>query len=226
VKLLDLYCGAGGCSRGYALAGFDVTGVDLHPQPHYPGRFVQMDALEYVVCYGHEYDAIHASPPCKHETIMMAIRVDVNEQRQKHPELITPTRKAVQALGKPYVIENVRRAVLIDPIMLCGTMFGLPLIRHRFFESNVMLFAPAHRKHEGSVQDGDYVGVYGTGGAMMRDDGQGRRKGSRHVADWRLAMGIDWMTKAEITQAIPPEYTRYIGLQLLRVCEQKVEALP
>lgn len=224
-KLLDLFCGAGGCSgpkdgsAGYSRY-FDCTGVDIANQPRYPHRFVRADALEYLEKHHHEFDFFAASPPCKKFTMMMTIRTDTDEQRAKHLDLIAPTRELLKVIGKPYIIENTVPSILNNPVMLCGTMFGLGVLRHRYFESNVCLAVPEHPPHHGSVQDGTYCGVYGTGGAMMRDDGQGRRMGSRKVADWRAAMGIDWMTKAEITQAIPPAFTSWLGIQLMEAKQQ------
>lgn len=225
MKLLDLFCGAGGSAKGYQLAGFDVTGVDIIHQPRCAADvFIQADALEYLAVHGHEYDYIHASPPCKKYTQMTAIRIDASEVRASYPEMITPTRELLKQIGKPYVIENVPAAakLLIKPIMLCGSMFGLRVIRHRFFESSMELLPPSPCFHKGTVQDGFYCGVYGTGGAMMRDDGKGRRQGSRRVEDWRLAMGIDWMLKTELTQAIPPAFTEWIGQQLVTPIQMKM----
>jgi DNA (cytosine-5)-methyltransferase 1 len=131
VKLLDTYCGAGGCAVGYHRAGFEVVGVDINPQPRFPFEFHQGDAIEYIREHGHEFDVIHASPPCQRFSEATPM-----ERRDKHPDLIAPTREAMQATGKPYVIENVEnaRAELANPVKLCGTMFGLPIWRHRYFE--------------------------------------------------------------------------------------------
>jgi DNA (cytosine-5)-methyltransferase 1 len=212
-RLLDLFCGAGGCAAGYHRAGFDVVGVDNRPQPHYPFPFVQADALEYVAAHGTEFDAIHASPPCQ-------AYVQRNKRlATRHPRLIEPTRKALMALGKPFVIENVEGAPLFFPVTLCGTLFGLPLRRHRLFESSFLLLAPDCR-HWGTVANGDFAAVYECGGYGKR---RGRvngvrvrdRRPPREAPSWESAMGIGWMTGKELTQAIPPAYTEYVGLQLL-----------
>ena len=148
MKLLDLYCGAGGAGYGYRLAGFHVTGIDHRPQPRYAGDiFLQADALEYLTEHGQEYDCIHASPPCQPYSALKHFA------RPGHPALIESTRIALQAIEKPYVIENVVGAPLRWPLMLCGTMFGLSTLggaqlrRHRLFESNLLLMSPGHCSH-------------------------------------------------------------------------------
>lgn len=119
LRLLDLFCGAGGAGEGYRRAGFEVVGVDIKPQPKNPHRFIQGDALEYLAEHGGEYDAIHASPPCQ-------AHCDLKHMwnAKDNPDLIGPTRELLQKIGRPYIIENVEGAPLISPIILCGTMFG------------------------------------------------------------------------------------------------------
>jgi len=204
-KLLDLFCGAGGAAKGSADAGFEVVGVDIVPQPHYPFTFVQDDALAYLVDYGREFDAIHASPPCQRWSTMTK---RWNRQAE-HPDYIEAVRywlRGLDPIGTPWVIENVVGAPLQNPIRLCGSMFDLPLRRHRLFESNVHLVQPLCR-HE---QQTRIIGVYGhPGGSSKRD---GIRFGS--TDDWRMAMETPWMTAKEMAEAIPPAYTRFIGQQL------------
>jgi DNA (cytosine-5)-methyltransferase 1 len=200
--LLDLFCKAGGASMGYHRAGFDVVGVDLDPQPNYPFPFIQGDALDYVAQYGYRYDAITASPPCQAHS-WSAARWD----SVKHwPDLIPQTRFMLMCTGKPYIIENVEQAPLRDPITLCGTQFGLKVFRHRKFESNITLHAPPKCSHKGKkigFTEDSYVTVAGHGG-----------NGSGRFDLWQKAMGIDWTSKNELTQAIPPAYTYWLGLQL------------
>jgi DNA (cytosine-5)-methyltransferase 1 len=205
-RLLDLFCGAGGCARGYADAGFEVTGVDIVPQPHYPYTFIQADALTYPL---DGFDVIHASPPCERFTMMLNHGIG---SRESHPDYIEVIRQRLQATGKPYIIENVPGAPVERMIMLCGAMFGLRVYRHRYFESNVLLFQPGHPRHLVKVahasripRDGEFWSAVGCFG--QKDDAQ-------------RAMGIDWMKTTgsrdtEIAQAIPPAYTRWIGEQLM-----------
>lgn len=224
--LLDLFSGAGGAARGYHDAGFEVVGVDVKPQPRYPYRFVQEDALAFLRANGASFDAVHASPPCQKFSAMRTM-----PDAKEHPDLVGPVREILQSLGRPYVIENVPGAPLLNPITLCGTMFGLgwedaELRRHRLFESNVLLLQPACR-HGDRATIGVYgghirnrkrartIGVYGEG---VRDS---RRKTDRGHSDFRkevgeIAMQISWMSIAELCQAIPPAYTKFIGEQLMQ----------
>lgn len=227
--LLDLFCGAGGASAGYARAGFDVVGVDLSPQPRYPFAFVQADALTFPL---DGYDAIHASPPCQAWSTM---RRGLWKDRD-HAELIAPIRELLTATGRPYVIENVEgaRRELVDPIRLCGTMFALgvgdsQLRRHRYFEvGGFTLWPPASCAHNraptvpvyGGGQDVDYhnpprrprtIGVWGSAGGTSTRDGLVQFG----TAARREAMDIGWMTGNELSEAIPPAYTEWIGRQLL-----------
>lgn len=201
-RLLDLFCCAGGAARGYQMAGYHVTGVDIKPQPRYGGDvFIQGDALEYLARHLFDFDAYHASPPCQAYTKCQRI------YNRQHPELIEETRRLLVATGKPYVIENVPGAPLIDPVTLVGSMFGLRTMRPRLFESNVPLpfvLAPPpaarHAQMGRPPREGEYVHVVGNFSG----------------ADYaRQAMGIGWMSKQELSQAIPPAYTEWIGRHIL-----------
>jgi DNA (cytosine-5)-methyltransferase 1 len=234
-RLVDLFCGAGGAAVGYHRAGFDVVGVDIRPQPRYPFEFHQADATA-VRLHPFEssaggwaeidaaqpgnvlapvdtkivgFDAIHASPPCQRYSHITRTRhrASVSE----HPDLVDRVRTMLAGVGVPWVIENVPGAPL-SGVLLCGSMFGIGVRRHRLFESSVGMLAPecAH------ARQGFAVPVYGHTGAGAnrgRERGYGR---TNTIEDWREAMGIDWMTVAEITEAIPPAFTEWIGAHLLR----------
>jgi DNA (cytosine-5)-methyltransferase 1 len=192
---------------GYHQAGFEVVGVDHMPQKRYPFEFIQEDALEYLAAHGYEYDVIHASPPCQ------AYSVTKSLHDNEHPDLVGPTRELLQAVSKPYVIENVPGAPLINPMQLCGSSFWLRVRKHRLFESTVFMLAP-QCQHDWQNADKIYT---------IRNHGKDRPSGVCYVFgngsgkgdDWASAMGIDWMTRRELAQAIPPAYTEYIGRQLL-----------
>jgi DNA (cytosine-5)-methyltransferase 1 len=200
-KLLDLFCKAGGAGMGYHRAGYNVTGVDIEPQPRYPFKFIQADAVEYLREHWQDYDAFHASPPCqKNSTMTKGLWKD---RLASHPEFIAPIRDILKLTGKPYVIENVPTAPLINPTILCGSMFGLGVRRHRLFEISFMVITPACNH----AAQSHVVAVYGhSGGSSKRD---GLKFGG--VDTWREAMRIDWMTGAELAEAIPPAYTEYIA---------------
>jgi DNA (cytosine-5)-methyltransferase 1 len=204
-KLLDLYCCAGGAGTGYHRAGFDVTGVDINPQPNYPFTFHQGDALTYLAGHWHEYDAIHASPPCQDHSI--------TRHHHKRPhgtgDLLAATRRGLIALPVPWVIENVPGAPMRADYRLCGCMFGLPgLRRDRWFETSWRGFDLRPPCYHADPT----ITVAGHPGGTSTRDGT---NGFGTVAAWREAMGIDWMTARELAQAIPPAYAQHIGEQLL-----------
>lgn len=224
--LYDLFCGQGGASKGYMDAGFEVHGIDIAPQPRYIGdRFTQMDALEFVRRYlAGEYpeaSAFHASPPCQGLSEATPM-----QYRPNTPNLIPDTRRLLQMTGKPYVIENVENARrwLCNPVMLCGTMFELPLWRHRYFETwPVWAMSPAschhqHRRITVSVNGKTYSTwnpVLMTGGGDGKRACRRLKRPRENVDVVRWAMGIDWMTQDGLTEALPPAYTRWLGEQLL-----------
>jgi DNA (cytosine-5)-methyltransferase 1 len=206
-SLLDLFCGAGGATRGYQLAGFYVVGVDIRSQPRYiGGEFHQADALEYLDAHGHEFDAIHASPPCQ------GYGQEVRNLSRAAPLLIEPVRKALVAAGRPYAIENVPGAPLLNPTLLCGVMFGLKTYRHRLFEASFEIPFMLHMTH-GAEQDKLYGPTQQRKREMVLVVGNSQYAGYRERAS--AAMGIDWMTVNELAEAIPPAYTEYIGRHLL-----------
>jgi DNA (cytosine-5)-methyltransferase 1 len=218
-RLLDLFCKAGGAGMGYHRAGFDVTGVDIEPQPNYPFEFVQADACKYLYDCGETFDAVHASPPCQENVRGMAAVNRTLGRELDHASLIRPTRVLLQQIGVLYVIENVEGADLLAPVRLCGSSFGLPIRRHRLFESNVLLMVPPcehdrerEKKYWTSwIKDGErqraaVVQVYGNGGEREQ---------------WGPALGIDWMTPDELAQAIPPAYTEHIGRQLMEHVQRR-----
>ena len=295
MRLLDLFCGAGGAAMGYSRVGFDeIVGVDNAPQPRYPFEFVQADALEFLADHGHEFDAIHASPPCQGYSIMH--NLPWLRGREYPLLLLLPTLEMLEGLGKPYVVENVmgarhgsktlqKRGLEAHGLKagwLCGTMFGLPFYRHRLFATNWLWLAPGHPKHKsrrpvGITSDSRGRGIteqvvanpvnsawrqYHDGALNIRPGHEkvpfsyptivgerlranGRPKDSKiglsngmpvtqlanwqngaqangvgvgHAKGWRLAaeaMGIDWMKRDELTQAIPPIYAEFIGRQML-----------
>lgn len=223
-RLLDLYCSAGGAAMGYHRAGFEVVGVDIKPQPRYPFRFHQADALDrevapgvirpgFITLYGHLFDAFHGSPPCQRYSDL----AKRNGNGHTHPDDVALAREAFQRTGKPWVIENVEGAPLIDPVWLCGTTFPeLAVIRHRGFETgnftipgrpcyndHPLVYTRDKRKaHYGKLDEwSNFVSVNGGGNCS--------------VARAREAMGIDWMTKGELNEAVPPPMTEYVGRALM-----------
>jgi DNA (cytosine-5)-methyltransferase 1 len=202
-RLLDAFCGGGGAGVGYHRAGFDVVGVDLHPQRNYPFEFHQADALHYLAEHWREFDVIHASPPCQRYSAMSACRPGLAEE---YPDLIPATRSLLQLTGLPYVIENVPGSTVRPDLVLCGQMVGLDLYRHRLFESNTFLWQPEHPKH---VKPASRAGHW-TPGTVMSVSGH-----VSPIAVAKEAMGIDWMNRAELAESIPPAYSELIGEQLL-----------
>lgn len=211
-KLLDLFCGAGGCTKGYQRAGFWVRGVDHKRQPRYCGEeFIQADALEYLarlIESGEieDFDAVHASPPCQAYSTTKSIWGNA------YPDLLGSIREGLIFSRSAWVIENVNGAPLRHAIKLCGVQFGLKVYRHRFFESSEMLLAPAHLPHPEpmpraghGISPSGYISVAGN---------------ICHADHARKAMGIDWMTRDELSQAIPPAYTEFIGNQLMTAIRQ------
>ncbi len=208
IELLDLYCCAGGCSEGYERAARElglsirITGIDKDPQPRYKWNFIQTDALQYLAEHGQQYTHIHASPPCQEHSRTRSLHDAAYE------DLLEPTRAGLIQSGKPYVMENVLGAKMKNAIILDGPMFGLKVIRKRKFESNILLLEPGK---------GIKKGTLGGKNRTRRNPSHyfivgGHQTGT--LAEWRGAMGIDWMVREELAEAIPPAYTHWIGLQL------------
>jgi DNA (cytosine-5)-methyltransferase 1 len=207
--MVDTYCCAGGATRGYQQAGFKVLGVDINPQRHYIGdAFVQADAVGFLYQHGHKFVAGHGSPPCQAWTDCQRI------QGREHPMLIADTRAAFRSAGIPYVIENVMGAAaeLINPVMLCGAMFPeLRVYRHRLFETNFPIDIPVHPEHATPQAK--------MGRPPKPDEFMHVVGNFSGVAQARRAMGIDWMVRDDLREAIPPAYTRHIGEQIMMMVE-------
>lgn len=208
-RLLDLCCGGGGASMGYHRAGFEVVGVDIAPMPRYPFEFHQADAIEFLLEHGREFDIVHASPPCQPYTRMSKCREGLAGEYDD--TIIAAIRDICRDLEIPFIIENAVGAPLFDPIELCGHMFGLQLYRHRWFETSVPIAAPPHKPHTlptsaaGRWKPGTIMTVAG------------------HCAPISVAkdaMGIGWMTRDELAEAIPPAYTEYLGGRLMAMRER------
>lgn len=214
-RLLDLFCGAGGAAMGYDLAGFEVTGVDHNPQPNYPFEFIQADAFEVLADIGlDEFDAIHASPPCQAFTAYRR-----TGKVGFYPDHIAQTREMID--GLPYVIENVEGAPLQEPVVLCGSMFDMDIQRHRLFETNWPLQSPDWPCRHG---------IWGPRFPAATNRGKNSRR-SVEIGVWRIplarqqeAMGVGWMNLEELSEAIPPAYTRFIGEQLHALVSAKAAA--
>jgi len=198
-KLLDLFCGAGGAAVGYHRAGFDVVGVDLRPMPRYPFEFHQADALTFPL---DGFDAVHASPPCQRY-----IRGGLSD-KARHPDLFGPVRELLAGQNAPWVIENVPGAPMWPDVVLCGSMFGLRVRRHRWFECSFPISPLTPSCDHSRPVAGVYGNAHGSAGAWP-----GMLPGDHET--WSRAMGIDWMTTTELADAIPPYYTEHIGGFLL-----------
>jgi DNA (cytosine-5)-methyltransferase 1 len=215
LRLLDLFCGAGGCSAGYVRAGFTVMGVDKNPMPRYPYPFIQEDALVFLEKYGHQFDVIHASPPCQKYSRTRGL-----SRKETQVDLLPGTRILLEKIGKPYIIENVPFSPMRPDVILNGKMFGLRVLRDRWFElgNGIWIMSPGLPAVYGTVKNGDFVSVYGNGSLTSKESNGGlppnftELHSIKHI--WQYAMGIDWMTVKELAQAIPPAYTEYIGKQI------------
>lgn len=224
-RLLDLFCCAGGAAEGYHRAGFDVVGVDIEPQPNYPYEFHQRDALEVLdeLDYVATFDAVHASPPCQ-GYLNLSRQNEAMGRRLEHDQLIVKVREGLRQHGLPYIIENVENARphMLEPIRLCGSSFGLPIRRHRLFESSEPLVGVPCNHHWQTVPR------YWTGYRPKAPDGTRAERKSTVVQiygnggdthEWGPALGLEGRTPRELAEAIPPAYTEFLGRQLLRFVE-------
>lgn len=209
LKILDLFCCAGGAGMGYSQAGFDVVGIDIEPQPKYPFTFVQSDAIAYLKANWQKFDAIHASPPCQGYS-----HLTPKDHKHKHEKLIDVLRTELIKIGLPYIIENVAgaRHELVNPTMLCGSMFGLRTQRHRFFETSFELKAPSKCDHS------EIPLLVTTASKASREKRFALGMVPKTVKNAPLAYGIDWMDFKGLKEAIPPAYTKFIGEQLRTAC--------
>ncbi len=222
-RLLDLFCGAGGASVGYHCVGFEVVGVDIRPQKHYPFEFHQADALTYPL---DGFDVIHASPPCQRDSNGRNYNGKKRQELERYPELIEPTFARLKGTRKPFVVENVMGAShrFSYAIKICGTSLGLRVQRHRLFGSNICLFSAglcSHKLGDVSVRRNgrQYLGRYRK--VFTKKGQQVMRPYYCLGSEARKAMGIDWMNLEELGEAIPPAYTEFIGKQLMNYLKAK-----
>ena len=205
-KLLDLFCGAGGASVGYARAGFEITGLDIKHGKRYPYKYLKMSIQDVTIDFLNQFDVVHASPPCQTFSITRNLRNAQGKSTNKI-DWLPQTKDLLNDWGGIYIIENVPGAPLFNPVMLCGSSFGLKVRGHRLFESNQTI--------EGSIcnhkSQGRPIGVYGS----MRDDIPNGGKTANSIEEANEAMGIDWMIWSELVEAIPPTYTEHLGKQLI-----------
>lgn len=202
MKLLDLYCGAGGAAAGYRASGFDIVGIDIKPQKQYPYEFIQFDVRRMSTGFLRKFDVIHASPPCQAASALRSLHKDIN-----YEDLIPLTRELLMGAGKPYVIENVNGSELYGPLILCGTMFGKRFTRHRHFETNVTMKRLDDACKWGGVATGEYISIVSGAGPWYS------------YRDLRDEMEVGWMNLTASRQAIPPCYTKYIGDQVVAIIQ-------
>lgn len=217
LKILDLFCCGGGAAEGYRQgfegAGFEVlvTGIDIEPQPNYPFNFIQFDAIEFLDKYGKDYDFLHASPPCQSHTSLKHLH------GKSYPCFISPTRGRFRRLGKPYVIENVVGAPLEFPITLCGHSLGMPMHGHRLFECNPFVFAPPNSLCRAASRKP----AQRCGRPPVAGENVARPSGNFSGVDfYRELWGCDWLSQYQLAQSVPPQFTKFIALQLANYLQE------
>ena len=208
--LLDTFCKAGGAAMGYYKAGFDVVGVDIEPQKNYPFEFIQAEAIEFILNRGHEFSAIHSSPPCQ---LYSKSTVRQRKQGKVYPDLVAKTREALERTGKHFVIENVPQSPVRPDVILTGNQFNLYVLRKRHFELSFFMLQPFPEMEFRKVG----IDICSVFGSASGDRCPVHRFGKKTIREaWAFAMGIDWhMTENELAEAIPPAYTEFIGKQLI-----------
>jgi DNA (cytosine-5)-methyltransferase 1 len=221
IKLLDLCCKAGGAAMGYFQAAtelgveIEITGIDIEPQPNYPFKFVQADAVEYLQANYQEFTHIHASPPCQKYSVST---VQARKAGKIYKDNLTEIQIGIKATGLPGIIENVMQAPIPGDVVLSGHMFGLQVLKKRKFQLiNFFMLNPIIPPKRGTVQNGDYAQVLGHGQLRVTDGKPFKIKGKNVNEVWSNAMGIDWMSNNELAEAIPPAYTKYIGKHFFKV---------
>lgn len=205
MRLLDLFCGAGGAAMGYHRAGFEVVGVDIEMQPHYPFEFHQADAMTFPL---DGFDLVHASPPCQAYSTL-------TDNKNRHPDLYDRVRRRLRLHGRPWVIENVIGAPYDQGVVLCGSMFGLRVRRHRNFETSFLILDAPPCRHS---EQGRPITVTGSGGGAFAHSDKGVK------AKWPDYMGMEWATPSECAQAIPPAYTEWIGQRAIELLSRRGRA--
>lgn len=209
-RLRDLFCGAGGAAMGYHRAGWDVVGYDIEPQPNYPFEFIQADAFEVLLAGPDGFTANHASPPCRDHTPLAALHGFAGSGW-----ILAAIRAGLQRQGLPYIIENVVGAEMVNPVKLCGSSFGLDVQRHRLFETSWPVMFPPECCHGLNWKPIDVTGTGASRTGPRLDGRGGNSRKPRNLEHAREVLGIDWMTRRELSQAIPPAYTEWLGTQLL-----------
>lgn len=209
MRILDLFCCEGGAAMGYHQAGFEVVGVDIEPRPNYPFEFIQADAMTFPL---DGFDAIHASPPCQFASMST---IGLRNAGKVYPDLLAPTRERLLAQSTPWVIENVPGAPMRADYLLCGSQFGLMLVRHRLFEVSWGPLVTLELQQP-CTHDSRALSVTGHGTpTWVREKRAKRGLKDPSVNEWRESMGMPWASRKGLSQAIPPAYTEYIGKQLL-----------